>query len=38
VKVDYDSAGVDVPEDVEEVRAGDLVDFIPFSEFGLFSR
>jgi molybdopterin molybdotransferase len=29
---------IEVPEDVEEVRAGDLVDFIPFSEFGLFSR
>src|SRR3990170_2577832 len=29
---------IEVPEDVEEVRAGDLVDFIPFSEFGLPSR
>ncbi|MGH6804785.1 MAG: hypothetical protein ACREC3_15680 [Methyloceanibacter sp.] len=27
-----------MPEDGGEVRAGDLVDFIPFSEFGLPSR
>jgi hypothetical protein len=26
---------VDVPEDVTEVREGDMVDFIPFAEFGL---
>jgi molybdopterin molybdotransferase len=29
---------IEVAEDVTEVREGDLVDFIPFSEFGLPSR
>ena len=29
---------VEVSEDVEEVRAGEMVDFIPFSEFGLLSQ
>jgi molybdopterin molybdotransferase len=29
---------IEMAEDVAEVRAGDLVDFIPFSEFGLPSR
>jgi molybdopterin molybdotransferase len=29
---------IEVAEDVGDVRAGDLVDFIPFSEFGLPSR
>jgi molybdopterin molybdotransferase len=26
---------IEIPEDVAEVRAGDIVDFIPFSAFGL---
>jgi molybdopterin molybdotransferase len=26
---------IEVPEDVAEVKAGDVVDFIPFTEFGL---
>jgi molybdopterin molybdotransferase len=29
---------IEVPEEVEEVRAGETVDFIPFSEFGLPSQ
>jgi molybdopterin molybdotransferase len=29
---------VEVSEDVDEVRIGELVDFIPFSEFGLGQR
>jgi molybdopterin molybdotransferase len=29
---------IEVGEDLDEVRAGDLVDFIPFSEFGLGQR
>jgi molybdopterin molybdotransferase len=29
---------IEVGEDVSEVRAGELVDFIPFSEFGLGPR
>jgi molybdopterin molybdotransferase len=28
---------VEVCEEVEEVRAGEMVNFIPFSEFGLLS-
>ena len=26
---------IEVSEDVDEVRSGDLVDFLPFSEFGI---
>jgi molybdopterin molybdotransferase len=26
---------IEVAEDVSEVREGDMVDFIPFTEFGL---
>jgi molybdopterin molybdotransferase len=34
-----DSDGlIEVPEDVVEVRKGDAVNFIPFSEFGLLQR
>jgi molybdopterin molybdotransferase len=34
-----DSDGlIEVPEDVEEVRVGETVNFIPFSEFGLAPR
>lgn len=29
---------IDVPEDVAEVKRGDLVDFLPFSEFGIVGR
>jgi molybdopterin molybdotransferase len=29
---------IDVPEEVAEVRVGDLVAFIPFSEFGILGR
>jgi molybdopterin molybdotransferase len=29
---------IEVPEEVEEVRAGEMVNFIPFSEFGLSSQ
>ncbi|HUU25570.1 MAG TPA: hypothetical protein VMW68_08430 [Methyloceanibacter sp.] len=29
---------IEVSEDLDEVRAGELVDFIPFSEFGLDQR
>jgi molybdopterin biosynthesis enzyme len=29
---------VEVPEDVDEVRAGEMVNFIPFSGFGLLSQ
>jgi molybdopterin molybdotransferase len=29
---------IEVSEDMDEVRAGELVDFIPFSEFGLDQR
>ena len=29
---------IDIPEDVTEVRPGDLVAFIPFSEFGIAGR
>jgi molybdopterin molybdotransferase len=29
---------VEVSEEIEEVRAGEMVDFIPFSEFGLLSQ
>ena len=29
---------VEVSEDVDEVRSGDLVDFLPFSEFGICRR
>jgi molybdopterin molybdotransferase len=34
-----DSDGlIEVAEPVEEIRAGELIDFIPFSEFGLGPR
>ncbi len=29
---------IDIPEDVPEVKRGDLVSFLPFSEFGIISR
>ena len=29
---------IDIPEDVPEVRPGDIVAFIPFSEFGIVGR
>jgi molybdopterin molybdotransferase len=29
---------IDIPEDVVEVKVGDLVAFIPFSEFGISGR
>jgi molybdopterin molybdotransferase len=29
---------IDIPEDVAEVREGDLVAFIPFAEFGIVGR
>ncbi len=29
---------IDIPEDIPAVKPGDLVDFIPFSEFGLIGR
>jgi molybdopterin molybdotransferase len=29
---------IDIPEDVEEVRPGDDLAFIPFSEFGIVGR
>jgi molybdopterin molybdotransferase len=28
---------IEVAEDVSEVREGDMVDFVPFAEFGLQS-
>lgn len=29
---------IDIPEEAGDIRAGDLVDFIPFSEFGILGR
>jgi molybdopterin molybdotransferase len=29
---------IDIPEDVVAVRPGDLVSFIPFTEFGIVGR
>ena len=29
---------IDIPEDVAEVKEGDLVAFIPFAEFGIVGR
>jgi molybdopterin molybdotransferase len=29
---------IDIPEDVAAVKRGDLVAFVPFSEFGILSR
>lgn len=29
---------IDIPEDAGDIRIGDLVDYIPFSEFGILGR
>jgi molybdopterin molybdotransferase len=29
---------IDIPEDVEDIRPGDIVAFIPFAEFGIVGR